>query len=94
MSGEVIGFDTDIEHFNVSSNQRPEVQIDEQQARQTALARVPGAVDADMRIQLEYDDGRPEYSGTIIYQEMEYDFEIDAATGEITEWEAESVYDD
>ena len=42
---------------------------------------------------LDYDDGRTEYEGKIIYGGMEYEFTINAATGAVTEWDAESVYD-
>lgn len=62
-------------------------------ARQTALARVPGATSSHIRIYQDYDDGRAVYEGKIIYNAMEYEFEIDAATGNITEWDAESIYD-
>ena len=39
----------------------------------------------------DYDDGRPEYEGKIIYGGTEYDFTIDASSGAVIEWEAESV---
>ena len=42
---------------------------------------------------LDYDDNRPEYEGKIIYGNMEYEFTIDANTGEILEWDMDSVYD-
>ena len=42
---------------------------------------------------LDYDDGRTEYEGKIIYGGMEYEFTINAATGAVTEWDAESVCD-
>ena len=42
---------------------------------------------------LDYDDGRTEYEGKIIYGGMEYEFTINAATGAVTEWDVESVYD-
>ena len=42
---------------------------------------------------LDYDDGRTEYEGKIIYGGMEYEFTINATTGAVTEWDAESVYD-
>ena len=42
---------------------------------------------------LDYDDGRTEYEGKIIYGGMDYEFTINAATGAVTEWDAESVYD-
>ncbi len=65
--------------------------VDEATAKQTALDRVPGATTADIyKWELDYDDGRPEYEGEIIYGGTEYDFTIDAATGTITDWDAET----
>ena len=57
------------------------------------LQRVPGAQAEQIRLNLEMDDGRMVYEGKIIHQEREYDFEIDADTGEIISWEEESVFD-
>lgn len=37
-------------------------------------------------IHKEYDDGRMLYEGEIIYGNTDYDFEIDAQTGDILEW--------
>lgn len=66
--------------------------VDEATAKQTALDRVPGATTADIyKWELDYDDGRPEYEGEILYGGTEYDFTIDAATGTITEWDAETL---
>lgn len=62
-------------------------------AKQIALNKVPGAGVDHIRIKQEWDDGRTVYEGKIIYNQMEYDFEIDAATGNITDWDAESIYD-
>lgn len=52
-----------------------------------ALARVPGADRSDLRIHRDRDDGRYTYEGDIYYGGYEYDFEIDAATGEFIQWE-------
>lgn len=41
----------------------------------------------------DYDDGRKYYEIEFIYQEMKYDYKISAATGEITEFERDSIYD-
>ena len=58
----------------------------------TALDRVSGATDKDLyEWKLDYDDGRPEYEGKIIYGGTEYEFTIDAATGSVMEWDAEKV---
>lgn len=45
------------------------------------------------KFKLDYDDVRWEYEGEIRYGTMEYDFTIDASTGAILEWDAESIYD-
>ena len=67
--------------------------VSEATAKQTALARVSGATEADIyEWKLDYDDGRPEYDGKIIYDGSEYEFTIDATTGTITEWDAEVIH--
>lgn len=65
------------------------VQISLDQARQIALDRVPGATDQNISIHLDYDDGWYLYEGDILYNRMEYEFEIDANTGEVLKWEQE-----
>ena len=67
--------------------------ISEQEAKQIALAKVPGATDTDIFIYLDYDDGYAVYEGQIIYDGMEYEFEIRATDGVILDWDADSVYD-
>ena len=55
---------------------------------------MPGATDADIRkFKKDIDDGREEYEGEIIYKNTEYEFEIDAQTGEIIKWESEAIND-
>ena len=66
--------------------------VSEATAKQTALARVSGATEKDIyEWKLDYDDGRPEYEGKIIYGGTEYEFTIDATSGTITEWDAEAL---
>ena len=66
--------------------------VSEATAKQTALARVSGAAASDIyEWKLDYDDGRPEYEGKIIYGGTEYEFTIDATSGTVTEWDAESL---
>lgn len=67
------------------------VAITLEQATAIALERVPGATDQDIRISLDNDDGIQKYEGDIIYDQKEYDFEIDANTGTILEWSEERV---
>lgn len=65
----------------------------ESEIQAIALAKVPGATAEHIRLKQDYDDGRALYEGQIIYDGMEYEFEIDAYSGAILEWDAESVYD-
>ena len=69
--------------------------VDESKAQEIALAHA-GIKAADATItksKLDFDDGRWEYEGEIRYGTMEYDFTVDANTGAILEWDAESIYD-
>ena len=62
--------------------------IGEQKAMEIALARVPGAKPEHVRkLKLDYDDGMQLYEGEIFYNFREYEFEIDALTGEVVGWE-------
>ena len=90
-SGRIIS--TDVERWddddrddrNRTANANVAVSRDE--AAKTALGKVSGATEKDVRIELDYDDGRYRYEGDIIYNGIEYDFEIDADSGRILEWE-------
>lgn len=101
-TGDIISFDADVENFTPSSQTNTPAQdsssaqnsVTEEQAKQIALAKVPGAADADIReFKKDRDNGREEYEGKIIYNNTEYEFEIDATSGEILKWESESVTD-
>ena len=62
--------------------------IGEQKAMEIALARVPGAKPEHVRkLKLDYDDGMQLYEGEIFYNFREYEFEINALTGEVVGWE-------
>lgn len=61
-------------------------------AKALALAQVPGATARNIvEFETDYDDGRIEYEGKIIYNGMEYEFEIDGYSGAFRSWEAEPV---
>ena len=87
-SGTVLSYDYDAEYYTPPSTGATAITAD--QARQIALERVPGATANDIRIHLDYDDGRVEYEGTIYYNQTEYEFTIDAYSGVIREWDVES----
>ena len=88
--GTVVKYDQDAEYYQP---QQTGTQITEQAAKQIVLDRVSGASERDLRIHLDQDDGRPVYEGELIYGGMEYEFELDAQTGTVLEWSAESLYD-
>ena len=62
-------------------------QLSMDDAIQLVLERIPGATAEDVRIKLDYDDGYYKYEGDVIYNQVEYDFEMDANTGNFLEWE-------
>lgn len=91
-TGEIRSYDYDVEGYNGTQTQSGATKT-EAEIKQIALAKVPGATENDIRLSLDRDDGKLQYEGKIIYEGMEYDFEIDAYSGAIREWEAESVFD-
>lgn len=74
---------------NTGSGSSSGVAVSQDEAVQIALDRVSGATAQDVRIELDRDDGRYKYEGEIIYNNIEYDFEIDANSGTILEWSEE-----
>ncbi len=89
-TGQIKDVDYDAENYKPSAN----VTITAEQAKQIAINKVSGATVANIReFKLDEDDGRYKYEGKIVYGNFEYEFEIDASTGNITEWEKESIYD-
>lgn len=58
--------------------------------KQMALDRVPGASLANIsEWDKDYEQGRTVYEGEIKYNGNEYEFEVDAVTGEFLEWHVE-----
>ena len=91
-TGEILnsGYDEKTSGWSVSNSSN--VTVSEADAKQTALGSVSGATEKDIyEWEFDYDDGRPEYEGKIIYGGTEYDFTIDASSGAVIEWETETV---
>lgn len=92
-TGSVVSYDYDAENY-VSAKGATTVSVDEPTAKQTVLNKVPGATAANIyEWKLDFDDGRWEYDGKIVYNQMEYDFTVDASSGAVTEWDVESIFD-
>ena len=79
------GYDDD----DRSRGSNADVAVSREEAIDIALAKVSGATENDIRIELDHDDGRYKYEGDIIYERVEYDFEIDANSGDVLEWSEE-----
>ena len=91
-TGEILSSGYDEKTSGWSGSNSSNVTVSEADAKQTALGRVSGATEKDIyEWQFDYDDGRPEYEGKIIYGGTEYDFTIDASSGAVIEWETETV---
>ncbi len=93
-TGEVLSYDYDAESVNSSFTDpaNEDSRISQQEAVSLALAQVPGASESDiLEFETDTEDGRTEYQGKIIYDGMEYEFEIDAYSGAFRSWEAEPL---
>ena len=98
-TGNILSYDYDAESYTpqpmtTTPSTATGALIDEATAKLTAVNQMPGASTSDIcEWKLDYDDGRWEYEGKIIYNQMEFEFTIDAATGAVIEWDVESIYD-
>lgn len=90
-TGEIIAYDFDAEDIIPSANNNSKM-ITEKKAKELALSQVPGATENDIyEFEVDKDDGHTEYEGKILYNDMEYEFEIDAYSGAFRSWEAEPI---
>ena len=88
-TGTVLSYDFDAEGYTPSTGGTTSA-ITADQAKQIALAEVPGATESDIyEFEVDRDDGRIEYEGSIYYDGTEYEFTIDGYSGAIRSWEAE-----
>lgn len=91
-TGEVISYDHDAEDYALPTSSDGSSMITAEEAKELALAKVSGAAAGDIReFEIDYEDGHTEYEGLIIYNGMEYEFEIDAYSGVFRSWEEEPV---
>ncbi len=90
-SGAVISYDRE-------TKQRPSsgsASMTAEEAKQLALSQVPGATAANIcDFETDYDDGHILYEGTIHYDGMDFEFEIDGHSGAICDWSGERCDED
>lgn len=99
-TGSILSYDYDAEYYDTSrqpksadSSQDNSVTADD--AKGIALTRA-GLQMSDVTfrsIHQDYDDGRLVYEGFFLSGTTEYEFEIDADSGNILEWDQESIFD-
>ena len=86
--GTILSSDFDAEGYTAPADSATAITAD--QAKEIALAEVPGAtVDDIYEFELDRDDGRLEYEGAFWYDGTEYEFTIDGYSGAIRSWEAD-----
>lgn len=95
--GTVLSFDQDAEYsaqWNTGTGQTAgTTTISAEDAKGIVAGKIPGIDTASIYLTQDYDDGRWVYEGNAYYNQTEYEFEIDAATGQVISWEQESIYD-
>lgn len=86
VTGDILSYDFDVENYSIpSGNQASGNYISQERAREIAQDRVPTATLVEL--EFEFDDGRAVYEGKLREGRMEYEFEIDAVSGGILQWE-------
>ena len=85
-TGAILGFDFDVEWYMASS--KASDYIGEAKAKQI-VEQAAGTTGVYTGFKLEVDDGRVLYEGEMRNGRMEYEFEIDALSGAILDWDAD-----
>ena len=97
-NGSILSYDFEAEYWQKpaqASGSQNSSAITEDRAREIA-ASLAGLNVSDVtfrKIKQDMDDGRLCYEGEFIHGTTEYEFEIDASTGKVTDWDRESIYD-
>lgn len=92
-SGDILKWD---ENYNKNQTDKPSKKtsanhISADRAKEIALNKVPGAKVVSLK--LDKDDSRLIYEGEMYKGNYEYEFEIDAYSGEILNWDSDHIYD-
>ncbi|MCC2259854.1 PepSY domain-containing protein [Intestinimonas aquisgranensis] len=92
-TGKITNVDFDIENFTVPSGDTGDY-ISETKAKEIALdhAGVSSSAATFVQVKLDWDDGRPEYEVEFYTNGKEYDYEIDAITGDVRSYDYDAEY--
>lgn len=97
--GQILSMDYDADHAaewnaaNSAAGKGTGLLITQEEAKNTIAERIPGIDTASIYLEQDYEDGRWIYEGETYYKETEYEFKIDGISGQVIEWEQESIYD-
>ena len=98
VSGEILSMDQDAENYTPAASQSGSASgewIGEDAARQAALAHAGLTDDGSVQFvhtELDRDDGRTVYEVEFWTGSSEYDYEIDAVTGEVLHYDYDAEY--
>ena len=92
-TGKILDVDFDIENFAIPSGSAGDY-IGEAKAKEIALdhAGVSASKATFVHVELDWDDGRPEYEVEFYAGNKEYDYDIDARTGDIRSYDFDAEY--
>lgn len=95
-TGDVVSYDFEAEYWQMPAdyNAQNSSSITADRAKEIAAAQA-GLKVSDItfiKMKQDFDDGRLLYEGEFRHGTMEYEFDIDANTGAILEWDVESIY--
>ena len=92
-TGKILDVDFDIENFAIPSGSAGDY-IGEAKAKEIALdhAGVSASKATFVHVELDWDDGRPEYEVEFYTGNKEYDYDIDALTGKIRSYDFDAEY--
>ena len=72
-----------------SSNTTTADTLSQDEVLQIVMKQVSGLEKGNIYVEKEIDDGNLEYEGTAIYNQIEYEFEIDGNTGKLFKWNSQ-----
>ena len=89
LTGEIRSYDYDIEGYDIPTTGQSGDYIGQEKAKTIALnhAGVSASDASFVKVELDYDDGRAEYEVEFWSGNKEYDYDIDALTGEIRSYD-------
>ena len=93
-NGQIIKYDYDVENYNINRNQnvdRTVNNVSTEQAKEIALkhANLTANEVIFAKVELDFDDGIQKYEVKFYNNNIEYEYNIDANTGEIVSYERE-----